>query len=67
MWNSRQKDYIWQYFMSANFFNVNVLEKGFHCKLAEGMDVHILPAEQAIVSVVVTAPNTVGKIHSHWQ
>ena len=55
--------------MSASdyFFNIKSLEKGIHRKLSDGIDAHIFPAEQSMASVVVIAPNAVGKIHCHPQ
>ena len=49
------------------FFIVKALEKGIPRKLSGGIDAHIFPAEQSMASVVVIAPNAVGKIHSHPQ
>ena len=49
------------------FFNLKALEKGIPRKLSDGVDAHIFPAEQSMASVVVIAPNAVGKIHSHPQ
>ena len=55
--------------MSASdyFLNLKALEKGIHRKLSDGIDAHIFPAKQSMASVVVIAPNAVGKIHSHPQ
>ena len=55
--------------MSASdyFFNFKYLETGIHRKLSNGIDAHIFPGEQSMASVVVIAPNAVGKIHSHPQ
>lgn len=55
--------------MSASdyFFNFKHLETGIHRKLSNGIDAHIFPGEQSMASVVVIAPNAVGKIHSHPQ
>ena len=49
------------------FFNLKALEKGIPRKLSDGIDAHIFPAEQSMASVVIIAPNAVGKIHSHPQ
>ena len=52
---------------SDHFFNFKHLETGIHRKLSNGIDAHIFPGEQSMASVVVIAPNAVGKIHSHPQ
>ena len=50
---------------SDYFFNLKTLKKGTHRKLSDGIEAHIFAAKQSTASVVVIAPNAVGKIHSH--
>ncbi len=49
------------------FFNLNDPEQGIKRELAPGINTRIFPGDQAMLSVVVLAPNSVGTLHSHPQ
>jgi quercetin dioxygenase-like cupin family protein len=51
----------------TNFFNIDAMEQGIARTLVEGITTRIFPGDQAMLSVVRIAPNTVGAIHSHPQ
>ena len=53
--------------MSAQqeFFNLDDQTQGIQRQLAEGITTRIFPGEQAMLSVVTLAPNSVGTLHSH--
>jgi len=48
-----------------NFFNLDDMSQGIRRSLNKGVDARVFPGEQAMVSVVVIAPDHRGKIHSH--
>jgi len=47
------------------FFNLHDLSQGIRRQLAEGMETRIFLGEQAMLSVVTMAPNSVGSKHDH--
>ena len=51
----------------TNFFNIDNLSKGLGRELSNGINAHIFPGDQAMVSIVKIEPKAVGKIHEHPQ
>ena len=51
----------------TNFFNIDNLSKGLGRELSNGINAHIFPGDQAMVSIVKIEPKAVGKIHEHAQ
>jgi len=47
------------------FFNFADLSQGVTRQLAEGIETKVFPGDQAMLSVVHFAPNSVGSIHDH--
>ena len=50
---------------SENFFNIDNPQGGIPRTLAEGITTNVFPGDQAMVSVVRLAPNSVGSMHDH--
>ena len=51
----------------TNFFNIDNLSKGLERKLSNGINAHIFPGDQAMVSIVKIEPKAVGTVHEHPQ
>lgn len=50
---------------NKNFFSLDNLEQGIKRALSDGVEAHVFPGEQAMISVVKIAPNHRGKLHAH--